>query len=608
MEALIWTLRTAGGFALSAPIINSVLLLMLMCWDYALLAPRALWLRVLHGARGLRPWTVPPPNTLPAIVVVIPSLMRADDELFGMFSTVESVVHNGYPSTLYVVLSIDGMADHPERCERLRRWVEQRAFDKGERKRDQVHVHVTGTPDRRGKPLAIEHAMQHLQSLVDQGVYAEFPSVYVSTDADAELGMHALTRLIERLMHRSPITGWHPRAVAGNLHLRDEIERHTLRSFFSVKGQLTLQIARHYLVSNIGRFNLRIVPLCGVPGVLYATWSELFFATPRFLGYLQSLRRCDVFRWWLGQRPPSFAASRAAPIPELIAGDTDDTVLAFMAVIARYEKGKLTFEPPRTPAHAFVYALRNLFLDRALRYAPEARVYTSSPTTIKGLFKQRRRWNTARIEVTGRFRRALWFYWTLAIPSLIILVMIVRSWICGALLYFTIPTAVAGHAPAFTLFVIGYLCHMIVAFGMTIPSLIIDGKRSSLRLLLAVPLAPVYALVFAYVTSVVGGVNDVLWRGNITGFAPEQTLIRGGSSRIALYFRVRRALSLAVRSVLIGDVPLGRFWFGWSETPWTPNGYEGWTSKRPARRIVPKHALRDAAAACFSSTRQRRAS
>jgi cellulose synthase/poly-beta-1,6-N-acetylglucosamine synthase-like glycosyltransferase len=595
MEALIWTLRTAGGFALSAPFIHSVLLLALMCWDFLFLTPRALWLRVLHGARGVRPWTPPAADTLPAIVVVIPSMMRADDELYGMFSTVESVVHNGYPSTLYVVLTIDGMADHPERCQRLRDWAGQRSFG------EQVHVHVTGTPDRRGKPMAIEHAMQHLQSLVDRGVYAEFPSVYVSTDADAELGMHALTRLVERLVHRSSVTGWPPRAVAGNLHLRDEIQHHTLRSFFSVKGQLTLQIARHYLVSNIGRFNLRILPLCGVPGVLYATWSEIFFATPRFMGYLQTLRRSDVFRWWLGYAPPSFAASRAAPIPELIAGDTDDTVLAFMAVIARFEHGKFSFEPPRTPAHALLGALRSLFLDRALRYEPEARVYTSSPTTIKGLFKQRRRWNTARIEVTGRFRRALWFHWTLAIPAVIILVMVLRSWLCGALLYFTIPKAVAGHAPAFTLFMVGYLCHLVVAIGMTIPALIIDGKRSSLRLLLAVPLAPIYALVFAYLTAVVGGVNDLLLRGNITGFAPEKTLIRGGSSRVALYFRARRALSLAVRSVLIGDVPLGRFWFGWSETPWTPNGYEGWTTKRPARRIVPKHAVRDAAGACWSS-------
>src|SRR4051812_29556045 len=128
MEALTWTLRTAGGFALSAPFINSVLLLTLMCRDYLFLTPRALWHRVLHGARGLRPWTVPAPDTLPAIVVVIPSMMRADDELYGMFGTVDSVVHNGYPSALYVILTVDGMADHPARYQRLCDWVEQRSF------------------------------------------------------------------------------------------------------------------------------------------------------------------------------------------------------------------------------------------------------------------------------------------------------------------------------------------------------------------------------------------------------------------------------------------------------------------------------------------------
>jgi hypothetical protein len=44
---------------------------------------------------------------------------------------------------------------------------------------------------------------------------------------------------------------------------------------------------------------------------------------------------------------------------------------------------------------------------------------------------------------------------------------------------------------------------------------------------------------------------------------------------------------LAARSVLVGDVPFGKFWLGWRETQWTPNGYEGFTSKKKPKAILP---------------------
>jgi hypothetical protein len=100
-------------------------------------------------------------------------------------------------------------------------------------------------------------------------------------------------------------------------------------------------------------------------------------------------------------------------------------------------------------------------------------------------------------------------------------------------------------------------------------------------------LSPLYALFFSYLPAVVGGVNDVFLFGNVTGFAPETTLIRGGSSRIALLFRLRRALSLAFRAAVRGDVVFGAFWFGWRETRWTPSGYRGWTTKKKPAPIVP---------------------
>ena len=38
---------------------------------------------------------------------------------------------------------------------------------------------------------------------------------------------------------------------------------------------------------------------------------------------------------------------------------------------------------------------------------------------------------------------------------------------------------------------------------------------------------------------------------------------------------------------MIGDVPLGSFWLGWRETPWTPSGYDGWTTGKKPPAIVP---------------------
>ena len=48
---------------------------------------------------------------------------------------------------------------------------------------------------------------------------------------------------------------------------------------------------------------------------------------------------------------PLSSQSRAAPHPERIAGDTDDTVTAYIAMIARYESGGFTLDPPRIGQH-----------------------------------------------------------------------------------------------------------------------------------------------------------------------------------------------------------------------------------------------------------------
>jgi hypothetical protein len=85
---------------------------------------------------------------------------------------------------------------------------------------------------------------------------------------------------------------------------------------------------------------------------------------------------------------------------------------------------------------------------------------------------------------------------------------------------------------------------------------------------------------------VVGVTKDVFLFGNATKFAPEWTLMKGGCERIAILFRIRRFVALVLRSVWRGDVPFGAFWFGWTETRWTPSGFEGWTTGKSARSIL----------------------
>jgi hypothetical protein len=576
METVVWSLRTLSGFTLSAPLVQSLFILLLLCWDYLLLLPWTLAARAARGGPARSPLTA---GTAPSALVVIPSLLRKRDELDSMLATIDSVAGNGYPGDLFIVVSIDGTDDAPVLYRELVAWADGRA--RGLRR----WLYVTGTPRRRGKPMAIEHAVAFLRRLVERGEHAAFPKVYISTDADADLGPSALEHLVARLLRRHPLTGWPARAVAGNLYIRGNDFWRGWRRFFTVEGQLTVQVAREYLVTNVARHNLRWMPLSGVPGVLYCTWSDIFLEAPRFMGYMRTLRPRHWLKWWLGCAPPSFAASAAAPVPELLAGDTDDTVSAYLAIISRWKAGRFSLELPRTPLHAFLYMLQAIFIDRALRYEPEARVYTSSPTTIKALFKQRRRWNSSRIEVTGRFWRALWFHWSLGLPALGILVLIGKYCLFGGLMYLRLPMAL-GQTTILTAFVLGYTCQLAGYSMLTMFALLMNGELRHWRLALALPLAPFYSICFSYLPSLVGAFNDVLLFGNITGFAPETTLIRGGSVRMALSFRVRRAFLLAVRALLYGDVPLGRFWLGWGETRWTPSGFEGWTTKKSPQPIL----------------------
>jgi len=134
--------------------------------------------------------------------------------------------------------------------------------------------------------------------------------------------------------------------------------------------------------------------------------------------------------------------------------------------------------------------------------------------------------------------------------------------------------------------VLGYIVSIVTSAVMTILALAINRDLRYWRLCLALPFASIYQVIFNWLPGTVGVVSDILLFGNRTGFAPEWTLKKGRSVRLALLFRIRRALALTVRALVVGDVPLGWFWLGWDETHWTPSGFDGWSSGK-RRAIVP---------------------
>ena len=569
---MMWIVRDLLGLGIATPVGAALALFSVMFFDYFFLLPRHYLRRAINGP------AMASKEPVPSGLLVIPSLLRGTDELDAIKTTLANVLQNDYPGDLHVVVSIDGFSDAPPLFADLRAWVgaRQAGLPAG------VSLYITGTPHRRGKPLAIEHAFGHVKSLVAAGAIEEFPRIYFSTDADADLGPHALEHLARRLCKPNFFTGNPGRAVAGNLHVRGNSFWRGWRHFFTEEGQLSLQVAREYLVSNIARYNLRPFPISGITGVLYCTWTDILLEGPRYMGFMRTLNVRDWLGWWLGFAPPRFSESNVAPIPELLAGDTDDTVGAFLAIASRWENGRLTLDAPRTPVHALYYLLRSFFFDRALRYEPEARVYTSSPSTVGSLWRQRMRWNAARIEVVGRFSASYRYHWDLGMACVGAVGLMLKCLCFGVFSYVTAPLALA--KGGFALPIALGISLQIAFYGVsTVMALLLDDAfRKNWRLLLALPCAVIYVPVYGFWAGAIGVLKDVLFFGNCTKFAPESTLIKGDSTRVALLARVRRVVVLAVRSAIYGDVPLGAFWLGWGETPWTPSGYLGWTSgKRP---------------------------
>jgi hypothetical protein len=435
--------------------------------------------------------------------------------------------------------------------------------------------------------------VQHVRRLVGCGEATRFPEIYFSVDGDGTLGTRALERLAHQLARRNPLTGNVRRIVSGKICVRRDLFWRGWRGLFSVSGLLPLLAAREFLVSNVSRFNWKWTPRIGVPGALYCTWSELLLQAPYFMSFMKTIRARDWLRWWLGFAPPRFSACERRALPDALTGASDDTCMAFLASLASFQHGALCLDAPRSPIHAFGRMLRAYFFERSHHYEPEARVYTYTPPTLRGLWRQRVRWNSSRVECAGRFTRAFSFHWEIGMPTGAHLWNLLGTVFEIVGYYIVIPYYVLGEDNTLLAYLLGYSAQTFAYTLYTLMALALERERRLyLPVLLSLPIASLYQICINAFGCVYGVTRDVFLFGNATNFAPEWTLKRGGCVRIALLFRVRRFLALCVRSLVYGDVPFGSFWFGWRETRWTPSGFEGWTTGRRPPPIVPRDRLR----------------
>ncbi|HEY0254968.1 MAG TPA: glycosyltransferase [Kofleriaceae bacterium] len=552
METILWNVaRTDGGeflYTLYQPILVGMVLYFSGYW----------WVWLATLARNARVATFEPMAAPPAILVVIPTLLRTRSELAELQDAAATVIGNRYPGALTLCLSIDG--GDPALVKELRRWAAPR------------DILVTSSRTRAGKGVAVWAGLGCAERELP-----ELPPVFFNMDADSVLGPRALERMVKKLVTPGAVTRQRPIVVASNVLVRTEHYWVGWRGFFTVRYQLALQVAREYLTSiSVSRHNRGLLPVTGVSGALYATWTELHRVQPRHAAYMQALRWRDIATWWLGKPLPAFAAFRGAPNVEITAGPGDDTWIAWIAMLARWQGDALTLELARTPLHALGRLLRSLVV-RPIAYDPQARVYTATPTTVRGLFTQRMRWNTSRAWLLQRFGATPFVAWELGVW--VFADLFVTLAIHAGILVSLVAWPFAQRPAAWlAIMALGYVGSFTIRTLSTLLALFQEHDiRGQWHKLLALPLCGPYHLVFNIAPTIVGFAKDFFCYGLNTRFAPETTLAASGRGRIALAYRITRCAKLCIRAIRHGDVPVGTFWLGFGATRWTANGYAGWT-------------------------------
>lgn len=578
MDSLLWSIGRADGVGILGALWRPFLIGMVLYYSGYL----KVWLSALaRAARLTPPFRGLTAAEAPDVLVVIPTLLRSPGDVDELRAAAATVVGNRYPGRVVLCISIDGADDHPALVEALERWARSQ--------RGGIAVLVARVPRRAGKGVAVEAGLRRAERAVRAGEIAALPPVFFNMDADGVLGPQALERMVATLIRPGRWTRRRPMIVASNVMVRRAHYWAGWRGFFTMRYQLALQVAREYMTSiSVARNNGGLLPVTGVSGALYATWTELHRQQVRHAAYMRSLRLGDVVRWWLGRPLPRLADFTGPTNPRAIAGPGDDTWMAWLAMSARWRGGRIDLELPRSPLHALGRLLRSFWI-RPIAYDPLARVYTATPTTLRALFKQRVRWNSSRPWLVRRFGLMPYVAWDLGAWVVLDAMLVVA--IHAIILIGVLGWPFADRPATWLAMVaLGYFTNVAVRGAATLLAMIQDHDvRGHWHKLLALPLAGLFHAVFNLATTIVGFVQDFFLFGVNTHFAPEETLA-ASPGRPAIAYRLCRCARLAVRALRHGDVPPGWFWLGWQATPWTANGYAGWTD--PARRVGPGGVLR----------------
>ena len=581
MAHLIWYFTGAAKSFGLLPLLRAAFVCGAL-YQIDLLLVLAMWLCKKVGVLSSES-TLEPENRHTALLV-LPTLLRKDSELEGLRAAMRSAAHNGYTGHLVVVACIDDRGDRPDLFWEIRAWAAAEAVPPN------VELHVIGSPGRVGKACAIDRGVRYTEQLVEEGRLARFPTLFFNMDADSTLGPRALERMAYKLTRKRRLWRTPHFIVTSNVLVAPEECVTGLRSMFRVENWIATLVAREYLTSiSLGRCNTKIFPVNEASGALFCTWSDVYRAGPRYARFMQSLRLVDWLAWWLGSPPPCFSEYTGDPLPEAMTGPGDDTWITWLASSAVWREGRPCFDFPRTPLHA-LGRLALTYLSRPVSYDPLAKVYTKTPTTTRALFAQRLRWNSSRVQDIQRWASSHVYHWQNGFP-VVATSALVALYSALSVASVVAPFVVARHASeALPVSLLAGAGYMTVRLTGTVVALIVSecSWRHWLALV-SLPFSGLYHVVFNMATTTLGSVRDIYGFGERTTFSPECTLRKSGLTRIALAYRLRRAVLLACRAAVFGDVPWGAFWFGWRETPWTPNGFDGWGSGvRPSPVYWPK--------------------
>jgi hypothetical protein len=141
---------------------------------------------------------------------------------------------------------------------------------------------------------------------------------------------------------------------------------------------------------------------------------------------------------------------------------------------------------------------------RAVWFEPDARVYTSTPTKIRALYRQRVRWNSSRVWLIGRFGASLLYKWQLgAVVFLDVALVLIFG---GALLYFALASPVIGTPHGWLTFaVLGSIAAFTVRTLATLLGMLQERELPRRwHKLLALPLSGPYTLIFNISTTASG--------------------------------------------------------------------------------------------------------